>query len=116
MNDILPNPFRTYGVQNIEKRYSSGGGSTNHQTGISSARGNPEAVIGNQEKAKGIGSPDHEENYQPQKPDVSASPTYCVSLGARWESFYFHYLGRRFCFMVTNLKFLSGAIRSCCMC
>ena len=70
--DILPNPFRTYGVQNIEKRYSAGGGSKNHQPGVSSGRGDHEAVTGNQEKAKGIGSPHHEEHIQPQKPDVSA--------------------------------------------
>ena len=72
VNDILPNPFRTYGVQNIEKRYSAGGGSKNHQTGIATRRGDDEAVGGNQKTAKGIGSPHHEEHIQPQKPDVSA--------------------------------------------
>ena len=69
---ILPNPFRTPGVQNIESRYSSVGGAPNHQPGTSSPRGHPDKIEGNTVTAKGIGTPHHEEKYQEQKPDVSA--------------------------------------------
>lgn len=68
---ILPNPLQTTGVQNIERRYSSGGGSKNHLPGAATKRGHPDSVEGNTETAKGIGSPHHEANYQGQKPDVS---------------------------------------------
>ena len=71
--DILPNPFRTPGVKNIEGRYSSGGGSKNHLPGAATKRGDYDSVDGNTETAKGIGSPHHKDNYQGQKPDVSAS-------------------------------------------
>lgn len=70
--DLLPNPFRTPGVQNIEKRYSSGGGSKNHLPGAATKRGDSDSVVGNTETAKGIGSPHHEAHIQGQKPDVSA--------------------------------------------
>ena len=70
--DILPNPFRTTGVENIEKRYSSGGGSKNHLPGAATMRGDQDSVVGNTETAKGIGSPHHEAHIQGQKPDVSA--------------------------------------------
>lgn len=102
VNDILPNPFHTSGVQNIEKRYSAGGGSKNHQTGIATGRGDHDAVVGNQETAKGIGSPHHEEHIQPQKPDVSAPLRLSA---ARREDFLCFFLflpslGRKTCFMV----------------
>ncbi|KAF6227223.1 hypothetical protein HO133_008665 [Letharia lupina] len=67
---ILPNPLQTSGVQNIEQRYSSGGGSKNHLPGAATKRGHPDSVEGNTETAKGIGSPHHEANYQEQKPDT----------------------------------------------
>ncbi|KAM0802772.1 hypothetical protein BDR22DRAFT_842267 [Usnea florida] len=69
--DILPNPFRTTGVENIEKRYSSGGGAKNHLPATSTKRGDHDAVEGNTETAKGIGSPHHEEHVQGQKADPS---------------------------------------------
>ena len=69
--DVLPNPFRTTGVENIEKRYSSGGGAKNHLPGAATKRGDHESVEGNTETAKGIGSPHHEAHVQGQKPDVS---------------------------------------------
>ncbi|CAF9924808.1 MAG: hypothetical protein ALECFALPRED_002837 [Alectoria fallacina] len=69
--DILPNPFRSTGVENIEKRYSSGGGSKNHLPGAATKRGDPDSVVGNTETAKGIGSPHHEAHIQGQKPDPS---------------------------------------------
>ena len=81
--DILPNPFRTPGVQNIEKRYSSGGGSKNHLPGAATKRGDHEAVEGNTETAKGIGSPHHEAHYQGQKPDVS----WTIVSFERWRGF-----------------------------
>ncbi|KAK4697968.1 hypothetical protein P7C71_g181, partial [Lecanoromycetidae sp. Uapishka_2] len=68
----LPNPFYTPGVQNIEKRYSSGGGAKNHLPGSATKRGDPESVSGNTEKAKGIGSPHYQENIGSQKADPSS--------------------------------------------
>ena len=67
----LPNPFRTTGVENIEKRYSSGGGSKNHLPATATKRGDHDHVEGNTETAKGIGSPHHQEHFGGQKPDVS---------------------------------------------
>lgn len=86
--DILPNPFRSTGVENIEKRYSSGGGSKNHLPGAATKRGDPDSVVGNTETAKGIGSPHHEAHIQGQKPDVSAQRIF-----ERWEA-----LGQKSCF------------------
>lgn len=73
---LLPNPFRTPGVQNIENRYSAGGGSKNHLPGAGTKRGDPDQVVGNTETDKGIGSPHHEAHYQGQKPDVSAQRVF----------------------------------------
>ncbi|KAL9135914.1 MAG: hypothetical protein Q9175_002887 [Cornicularia normoerica] len=70
---LLPNPFRTPGVQNIENRYSAGGGSKNHLPGAATKRGDYDSVVGNTETAKGIGSPHHEAHYQGQKPDLQAA-------------------------------------------
>lgn len=67
----LPNPFYTSGVQNIEKRYSSGGGSASHTPGTATKLGSTENQTGNVEKAKGIGTPYYQENVGEQKPDVS---------------------------------------------
>lgn len=67
----LPNPFYTPGVQNIEKRYSSGGGAANHTPGAATKRGDTSQQIGNTETAKGVGTPYYKEKYNEQKPDVS---------------------------------------------
>ena len=82
---ILPNPFRTPGVQNIENRYSAGGGSKNHLPGAATKRGNSESVDANTETAKGIGSPHHEAHYQGQKPDVSAYRFLKKHWEGHWE-------------------------------
>ena len=66
----LPNPFYTPGVQNIEKRYSSGGGSKNHIPGAATKLGSYEDVEPNTETSKGIGSPHYQEKIAGQKPDV----------------------------------------------
>jgi len=58
-------------VQNIEKRYSSGGGAKNHLPATATKLGNHDAVDGNTEKSKGIGTPYYKEKYGEQKPDVS---------------------------------------------
>ena len=68
---ILPNPFRTPGVGNIEKRYSAAGGAPNHQPSTASPLGHPDKIEGNTVTHKGIGTPYHKEKYQEQKPDVS---------------------------------------------
>jgi hypothetical protein len=36
----FPNPYKTQGVQNIEDRFSSGGGSPTHTPAVASHRGN----------------------------------------------------------------------------
>ena len=66
-SDYLPNPMRTTGVANIEKRYSSGGASPSHTPGSATPRGKIDQVTGNQEKSKGIGTPHYEENIGDQK-------------------------------------------------
>lgn len=66
-SDYLPNPMRTTGVANIEKRYSSGGASPSHTPGSATPRGKVDQVIGNQEKSKGIGTPHYEEHIGDQK-------------------------------------------------
>ena len=58
-------------MQNIEKRYSSGGGAKNHLPAVSTPRGNPEDVEGRTETNKGIGTPHYKEKIEGQKPDVS---------------------------------------------
>jgi hypothetical protein len=35
----FPNPHKTSGVQNIEERYTAGGGAPNHQPATATARG-----------------------------------------------------------------------------
>jgi len=67
----LPNPFYTTGVQNIEKRYSAGGGSATHQPAVATKLGSHDDQSGNVEEGKGIGTPYFRENYSEQKPDVS---------------------------------------------
>ena len=59
--------MRTTGVQNIEKRYSSGGASPSHTPGAATPRGKIDQVTGNQEKSKGIGTPHYEEHIGDQK-------------------------------------------------
>ena len=70
-NGVLPNPFYTPGVQNIEKRYSSGGGTKNHLPAAGTKLGDSEDVLPRQETQKGMGTPYQQEKYGEQKPDVS---------------------------------------------
>lgn len=90
---ILPNPFRTPGVGNIEKRYSAAGGAPNHQPGTSSPLGHPDKIEGNTVTAKGIGTPHHEENYQGQKPDVSVLESLSLGRGRLYLYGYLRSLG-----------------------
>ncbi|KAI9834861.1 MAG: hypothetical protein M1819_002769 [Sarea resinae] len=57
-------PPRTFGVQNIEGRFSSGGGSDGHTPGSATPTGYKDKVQGNQTSAGGIKLPGHEEGYQ----------------------------------------------------
>ncbi|KAK3178324.1 hypothetical protein OEA41_000457 [Lepraria neglecta] len=68
----LPNPFYTTGVQNIEKRYSSGGASPNKTPAAATKRGHSDQVTGNTDTTQGIGTLHHEEKFGEQKPDVSS--------------------------------------------
>jgi len=68
--EYLPNPFRTPGVSNIETRWSSGGGAQNHTPGTATKRGSHDAVVGNVETSKGMGTPHWEEHIGGQKPEV----------------------------------------------
>ncbi|KAK0516229.1 hypothetical protein JMJ35_000832 [Cladonia borealis] len=70
-NGILPNPFYTPGVQNIEKRYSSLGGAKNHQPAVATKKGDSEDVVGRQETQKGMGTPYHQEKIGEQRSDPS---------------------------------------------
>lgn len=68
----LPNPFRTPGVQNIEKRFTAGGGSPTHTPATASKRGNQDVVEGNQDKHKGLGTKYWQDNYGEQRTEVGA--------------------------------------------
>ncbi|KAL9007106.1 MAG: hypothetical protein Q9188_000141 [Gyalolechia gomerana] len=64
-----PQLFRSYGVQNIEKRYSAGGGSTNHTPGQATKLGDHDHVHGNMLNQTGMGTPHHQEKIGEQKPE-----------------------------------------------
>ncbi|KAL9605090.1 MAG: hypothetical protein Q9219_000024 [cf. Caloplaca sp. 3 TL-2023] len=65
-----PQLFRSYGVENIEKRYTSGGGAPNHLPGQATKLGDHNSVEGNMlDQNKGIGSPHHQEKIGGQKPE-----------------------------------------------
>ncbi|KAI4133483.1 MAG: hypothetical protein LQ338_000219 [Usnochroma carphineum] len=67
-----PTLFRSYGVQNIEKRYSAAGASTNHTPGAATKLGDSSNVTGKQlEHPKGMGTPHHQEKIGGQKPEPS---------------------------------------------
>ena len=70
-NGILPNPFYTPGVQNIENRYSALGGAKNHQPAVATKKADSQDVTGRQETQKGMGTPYHQEKYGEQRSDVS---------------------------------------------
>ncbi|KAI4206231.1 MAG: hypothetical protein LQ346_001202 [Caloplaca aetnensis] len=61
--------FRSYGVQNIEKRYTAGGGAPNHTPGQATKLGSYSDVTGNQLDHKGMGTPHHQEKIGEQKPE-----------------------------------------------
>ncbi|MCJ1276249.1 hypothetical protein MMC21_004054 [Puttea exsequens] len=63
----LGNPFKTHGVENIEKRYSSGGADKNHTPGVSTRRGDPDRQVG-PAQSKGIGTPGYEDKVADQRP------------------------------------------------
>ncbi|MCJ1477968.1 hypothetical protein MMC13_006643 [Lambiella insularis] len=65
----ISNIMTTPGVRNIEKRYSSGGGSYNHLPGSATPLGNSELVDGNTESRQGVGS-EKFKKVSEQKPDV----------------------------------------------
>jgi len=65
------NPLRTPGVSNIEKRFSSGGGTPDHTPAVASPRGRPNQVHGKQEGETGINTPHYAEKIGEQTPQVS---------------------------------------------
>ncbi|MCJ1408586.1 hypothetical protein MMC19_002661 [Ptychographa xylographoides] len=65
----VSNILRTPGVENIEKRYSAGGGSKNHLPGAATPLGNHDAVDGNVQKHQGVGSEKFLNSISDQKPD-----------------------------------------------
>jgi len=65
------NPLRTPAVSNIEKRFSSGGGTPDHTPAIASPRGRPNQVQGKQEGDTGINTPHYAEKIGEQTPQVS---------------------------------------------
>lgn len=68
-----PELFRTPGVQNIENRYSSGGGSKHHTPGAGTMRGNSDDVAPRGDewnKKSGMGSAEWQEKIAEQKADV----------------------------------------------
>ncbi|KAL8707917.1 MAG: hypothetical protein Q9220_007137 [cf. Caloplaca sp. 1 TL-2023] len=65
-----PAVFHTPGVDNIEKRWSAGGGSRNHTPATATKLGDPDNVAGNLVEEKGMGSPHYQEKIGGQKPEV----------------------------------------------
>lgn len=63
--------FRSYGVQNIERRFSAGGGSPSHTPGAATKLGDMSNVTSGQEKSTGRGTPYHQEKFGEQRPEVS---------------------------------------------
>ncbi|MCJ1272178.1 hypothetical protein MMC22_012086, partial [Lobaria immixta] len=67
-----PALFRTPGVQNIENRYSSGGGSKHHTPGAGTTRGNSDDVAprgDERNESSGMGSKEWKERIADQRPD-----------------------------------------------
>ncbi|MCJ1376662.1 hypothetical protein MMC20_007906 [Loxospora ochrophaea] len=79
LSSILSTP----GVQNIEDRWSSGGGSKHHTPGSATRRGSSEDVQGNTEKHQGVGSESFNEHIGGQKPEVSIRTPIPVWVRAR---------------------------------
>ena len=77
------NFLRTPGVNNIEKRFSSGGATPDHTPAAATPRGNSDQVIGNQDSHKGLGTSTHEEKIGEQRPQVSRAIPYAGSLFSR---------------------------------
>ncbi|KAI4148559.1 MAG: hypothetical protein L6R39_002747 [Caloplaca ligustica] len=61
--------FRSYGVQNIERRFSAGGGSPSHTPGAATKLGDMSNVTSGQEKSTGRGTPYHQEKFGEQRPE-----------------------------------------------
>ena len=61
----------TPGVQNIENRYSSGGGKKSHLPGAATPRGSSEKQDADTQKEQGLGSQGFEERVGEQRPNVS---------------------------------------------
>ncbi|KAL8922908.1 MAG: hypothetical protein Q9208_004870 [Pyrenodesmia sp. 3 TL-2023] len=80
-----PTLFRSYGVQNIEKRYTAGGGAPNHQPGQATKLGSHSEVTGNQLDHKGMGTPHHQERFGEQRPEVSYH-VFVSHGGGKYES------------------------------
>ena len=75
----LPNPFRTPAVQNIESRYSAGGGSQTHLPGAATKRGDYDNVVPNIDSHKGVGTKHFQEKVADQKGNVSCQfPKWCL--------------------------------------
>ncbi|MCJ1366290.1 hypothetical protein MMC16_005418 [Acarospora aff. strigata] len=63
--------FSTPGVQNIENRFSSGGGTKTHIPGAATKRGDADNTVSSREGDHGIGSDKFREKVGEQKPDPS---------------------------------------------
>ncbi|KAF1845678.1 uncharacterized protein K460DRAFT_366522 [Cucurbitaria berberidis CBS 394.84] len=62
----FPNPYKTQGVQNIEDRFSAGGGSPTHTPAGGSKRGSSTDNAGRQEVNKGPESEHYKKNISDQ--------------------------------------------------
>ncbi|KAL8975728.1 MAG: hypothetical protein Q9197_000070 [Variospora fuerteventurae] len=80
-----PTLFRSYGVQNIENRYSAGGGSHNHSPGQATKLGDSSHVTGNQIAPKGMGTPHYQEKIGGQKPEEMVKLEIAVLWGRDWD-------------------------------
>jgi hypothetical protein len=68
----FPNPYKTREVQNIEDRFSAGGGSTHHTPGAGTMRGDASNIESRQMgEEKGPQSDYHKKNISEQQSEVS---------------------------------------------
>lgn len=68
---MKPTSLKTSGMQNVEDRFVSAGGSATHTPAQASPLGRSDLTRGAQQKEKGIGTKHWQDNHGVQKPDES---------------------------------------------
>jgi len=85
----IGNIFRTPGVENIENRYSAGGGAKTHLPGSATPLGRSDLVTGNTEHQQGIGTEKFAKSQGDQKPAVSPRTKNALAMGSELTMSFF---------------------------